>query len=208
MRNIFEAKNLVFKDIIKYPHIQIKKNKTTFITGKSGCGKSTLLKLFNATVSKGLGEISYKGEEISKIDTIKLRREVILVSQNVFLFDCTIEENYKKYYEYRESKLPVKEHMEEYLKICDANFKLSKKCQDMSGGEKQRVFLAICMSFKPKVLMLDEPTSALDENTAYSFFTNIKKWALDNSITLIVVSHNAKLVEECADEKLLLEKVG
>ncbi|MDD5420742.1 MAG: ABC transporter ATP-binding protein [Synergistaceae bacterium] len=192
--------------MIRYPNIKIAKGKTTFIHGPSGCGKSTLLKLINGTTSPDSGEIFYKGNNIENIDTIDLRREILLVAQSVFLFTGTIEENFKKYYEYRDRDLPTKETMEKFLKICSAEFPLETRCETMSGGERQRVYIAIFLSFMPDVLMLDEPTSALDNTSSDIMMSNIKNFSKDNEMTTIVVSHYLTLAEKYGDEIIALER--
>ena len=87
--DIISASQVVFQSMIRYPNIKIAKGKTTFIHGPSGCGKSTLLKLINGTTSPDSGEIFYKGNNIENIDTIDLRREILLVAQSVFLLPST-----------------------------------------------------------------------------------------------------------------------
>ena len=204
--DIISARQVVFQSMIRYPNIKIAKGKTTFIHGPSGCGKSTLLKLINGTTSPDSGEIFYKGNNIENIDTIDLRREILLVAQSVFLFTGTIEENFKKYYEYRDRDLPTKETMEKFLKICNAEFPLETRCETMSGGERQRVYIAIFLSFMPDVLMLDEPTSALDNTSSDIMMSNIKNFSKDNEMTTIVVSHYLTLAEKYGDEIIALER--
>ena len=204
--DIISASQVVFQSMIRYPNIKIAKGKTTFIHGPSGCGKSTLLKLINGTTSPDSGEIFYKGNNIENIDTIDLRREILLVAQSVFLFTGTIEENFKKYYEYRDRDLPTKETMEKFLKICSAEFPLETRCETMSGGERQRVYIAIFLSFMPDVLMLDEPTSALDNTSSDIMMSNIKNFTKDNEMTTIVVSHYLTLAEKYGDEIIALER--
>lgn len=202
--DVFTITNVNFKNILKYSNIKIKENKATFITGKSGSGKSTLLKLLNASVPIDSGKILYYGKPIEKQDTIMLRKEVMLASQNVFLFDDTIENNFLEYYRYKEATATSVEKMQEYLQTCAANFSLDAICSQMSGGERQRVFIAICLSFMPKVLMLDEPTSALDGQTAKELMENLKNYCKENRITLIVVCHDKTLVKQYADEAIFL----
>lgn len=204
--DIISASQVVFQSMIRYPNIKIAKGKTTFIHGPSGCGKNTLLKLINGTTSPDSGEIFYKGNNIENIDTIDLRREILLVAQSVFLFTGTIEENFKKYYEYRDRDLPTKETMEKFLKICSAEFPLETRCETMSGGERQRVYIAIFLSFMPDVLMLDEPTSALDNTSSDIMMSNIKNFSKDNEMTTIVVSHYLTLAEKYGDEIIALER--
>ena len=204
--DIISLSQVVFQSMIRYPDIKIPKGKTTFIHGPSGCGKSTLLKLINGTISPDSGEIAFKGNSIDNIDTIKLRRDILLVSQSVFLFSGTIEENFKKYYEYRDQETPSKEHMEKFLQICRAEFPLETRCETMSGGERQRVYIAIFLSFMPEVLMLDEPTSALDNTSSDIIMSNIKNFSDDNDMTTIVVSHYLPLAQKYGDNIIALER--
>ena len=204
--DIISLSQVVFQSMIRYPDIKIPKGKTTFIHGPSGCGKSTLLKLINGTISPDSGEIVFNGNNIDDIDTIKLRRDILLVSQSVFLFSGTIEENFKKYYEYRDQETPSKEHMEKFLQICRAEFPLETRCETMSGGERQRVYIAIFLSFMPEVLMLDEPTSALDSTSSDVMMSNIKNFSNDNEMTTIVVSHYLALAEKYGDNIIALER--
>ena len=201
---LFSISNVNFKNIIKYPKINIEEGKSTFICGKSGSGKSTLFKLLNASVSFDEGEILYQDKSIKDYDTILLRREVTLVSQNVFLFDDTIKNNFIEFYRYRDLSSPDDKLISKYLQICLADFSLDANCQEMSGGERQRVFISICLSFIPKVLMLDEPTSALDEHTAEAIMENLKNFCKENNITLIIITHDRLLTEKYADEVIIL----
>ena len=204
--DIISLSQVVFQSMIRYPDIKIPKGKTTFIHGPSGCGKSTLLKLINGTISPDSGEIVFNGNNIDDIDTIKLRRDILLVSQSVFLFSGTIEVNFKKYYEYRDQETPSKEHMEKFLQICRAEFPLETRCETMSGGERQRVYIAIFLSFMPEVLMLDEPTSALDNTSSDIIMSNIKNFSDDNDMTTIVVSHYLPLAQKYGDNIIALER--
>jgi len=204
--DIISANQVVFQSIIRYPDIKIAKGETTFIHGPSGCGKSTLLKLINGTISPDRGEILYNDNNIENIDTIKLRREILLVSQSVYLFTGTIEENFIKYYEYRDHDVLPKEDMEKFLKLCSADFPLETRCETMSGGERQRVYIAIFLSFMPKILMLDEPTSALDNISSDAMMKNIIDFSNDNEMTIIVVSHYLPLAEKYGDNIIALER--
>lgn len=204
MDAILSATGLRFKDLIEYPPIEIKPLKATFLTGESGSGKSTLLKLLNATAAPSKGVILYEGSDVEGMDTVRLRREVVLVAQSVFLFDGTIRQNFDQFYDFRDDAPIGEADMNRCLALCCAEFPPETRCETLSGGERQRVFLAIHLSFKPKVLMLDEPTSALDEATAFKLFSNVKAWCAENGTTLVAVSHDRKLVDAFADEVIIL----
>jgi len=203
---LFETKKLSFNQIIQYKDIQIKEGKVNFIVGKSGTGKSTLLKLFNGTLSPSNGTIFYNGNDISQMDTIELRKEVMLISQAVYLFDGRIEDNFKEFYRYRDMPAPSGEVMKEFLKLCCIPFSLDKDCTTMSGGEKQRVYIAIYLSFLPKVIMLDEPTSALDKENSNDVIENLIGFAKDKGITVIIVSHDPKITDKFAEEITVIER--
>ena len=206
MQSILSAQGLMFQTLIEYPPIEIPQAETTFIRGDSGSGKSTLFKLFNATVSPSKGMILYQGQNTMNIDTVRLRREVLLMSQNVFLFSGTIRNNFAQFFAYREETLIDESRMSYFLHLCCADFALDTECETLSGGERQRVSLAIHMSLSPTVLMLDEPTSALDENTAHQMLEQVKTYCQQNQITLLVICHDSHMVEVFADQIITLER--
>lgn len=206
MAAILSTENLSFRSILRFPDLQIQSGRTSFISGESGCGKSTLLKLFNGTLSPDTGRVLYDGTDILTLDAVRLRQEVLLISQSVFLFDGTIRDNFLEYYTYKNLPVPYKEDMEQFLHLCCADYPLDTIVSTMSGGEQQRVFLAINLSFSPKVLLLDEPTSALDSHTASQLFEHLTKHSRERGMSLVTVSHDRSLMETYADEIITLAK--
>lgn len=205
MNDILRTSKLVFKNFLRYPDICIPASKTTFLMGPSGCGKSTLFRLFNGIVSPESGEIFLAQENIAEIDTITLRRRVLLVSQQVFLFSGTIEFNFHEFYRFRDMQTLTRDAMKSYLSLCQGEFNLETECDTMSGGERQRVYIAICLSLMPHVLLLDEPTSALDSSVAFELVGSIKEFCMAHEMTLVMVSHDSSLVERYADYIVTLE---
>lgn len=188
------------KFIRQYDDFTINKNEIVFIVGKSGSGKSTLLKLINNTLQMKSGRIFYKDTNILNIKPVELRRNIMMTSQENFLFDMTIKENFHEFYKLRDLENLTDDEIVKFLKIADFDVDVNLDVEKLSGGEKQRVFLAIAFSMKPAVLLLDEPTSALDSNTAFNMMKNIVDYCKHNDITLVVVSHARNLVDEFADK--------
>lgn len=204
MNLILETHSLVFRDMITYPDMQIPDGQNTFLTGPSGSGKSTLLRLFNGTLTPSGGDIFFNARSIAKMDTIELRKDVLLVGQSVFLFDTTVRDNFCKFYEYRNLPVPADDYIQKLLRICCADFPLDKSVVTMSGGERHRVFIAICLSFMPKVIMLDEPTSALDGDTAAKLLQSVLAFSKENGMTIIVVCHDTALTNCFSENKIMI----
>jgi putative ABC transport system ATP-binding protein len=198
------SEGLRFLDIITYPGLAIGEGTFTFITGKSGCGKSTLLRMLNRTVIPSAGDIFYRGEEIRTLPVLPYRREVMLVPQEVFLFDGSIRDNFDGYCAARGKPRPADGEIREYLRICCADFSPQADCAPLSGGEKQRVFLAVFLSCAPRVLLLDEPTAALDEKTSEELLRGIKDLITRRGMTAVCVCHNEELVAKFADDTIHL----
>lgn len=188
------------KFIKEYDDFSIDKNEVVFVVGKSGSGKSTLLKLINNTLQMKSGRIFYKDENILNIKPVELRRNIIMTSQENFLFDMTIRENFHEFYKLRDLKELTDEEISTFLRITNFDVDMNLNVEKLSGGEKQRVFLAIALSLDPEVLLLDEPTSALDEKTSFSMMKNIVEYCKNNDITLMIVTHQKNLVDEFADK--------
>lgn len=202
------SENLCYKGIISYPETKIYENKFTFITGESGCGKSSYLKLLNASSSPTSGDIFYNDKNIKEMSILNYRKEVLLVPQEVFLFDATIIENFNIYRKYSERPPLRQTEAEKFLNICCAGFDQSSSCLTLSGGERQRVFLSIFLSCMPKVILLDEPTAALDEKTSITLMDNLKQFCSDKKITAVIVCHNNDLVNKYADDVIRFGKEG
>lgn len=202
---MLQIKNLQFKNISYPKSIIIKDVPMTFLTGTSGRGKSTLLKLINGSLVAEQGEFFLNQYNLTEIDPIKRRKLINLVSQEPFLFNKSIIDNFKEYYNYCEEKIISNEDMKFFLNLCQINFDLDAKCQTLSGGEKQRVFMAICLSFKSPIILLDEPTSSLDSETAINLLSNLKEYFSKNKIYSLIICHNQNLVNKFADDEIHLD---
>lgn len=203
---LFKANNIVYKENLTYDNVMIEGGKVNFIVGESGSGKSTFLKLLNHAISPASGEILYKGKKLEEYDPIDLRREVSLVSQDPFLFDKSILDNFKTFYSLRQAPMPEEDYIKYITELCFANVPLKQNASTLSGGERQRVYISIFLSLCPKVILLDEPTSALDEKNSYRVMRNIINFCKHKSIDMVIVSHDKNIVEEFCENKIQIVK--
>lgn len=205
MELLFETQGLNFNGLIDYEDIGIPVGKVTFLTGESGSGKSTLLKMCNGIVTPQKGKIFYRGQDIAGMDTVALRRRVLLISQEVYLFDGDIRGNFEEFYRYRGLPCPTQERMEKILDVCGLQFPLDKDAATMSGGERQRLYLAVFLSFEPETVLLDEPTSALDAVTGRQVMENIIAYCKGLGMNMVIVSHSVALTQELSENTVVLK---
>ena len=205
MDTLFRLKHIRYADICYPPLLEISSGARTFISGPSGSGKSTLLKLLSGMVSADEGSIYYQDKNVEEHDPVLLRREILLAHQSAYLFDGSIKENFETFYHYREESCPPDEVLRSYLDICSLDFDLDADTESFSGGERHRLYLAICLSFQPKVLLLDEPTGALDDKTAFELMDKLSIHCRSAGIDLVVVSHNEAVTAKCANSIIRLE---
>ncbi len=204
---LYQIQDVSFKDFIKYKEIEIIQGKINFLIGESGCGKSTLLKLLNKTENFSSGNILYKEKPLFEYESIALRKEVKLISQSPFLFSGTIRENFRLFFDYCEQELISEKKMRYFLHLLEADFDLDNDCNSLSGGEKQRVYIAICLSVEAETILLDEATSSLDSKRANKVFENIVQYIKERQKTLIAISHDEQIVARFAENIIDLSEV-
>ena len=139
---MFKLKNVKFLDVLDIKDLEIKSNRLTVITGPSGSGKSTLLKLLNKMISPDSGEILFKGKDISKIDSVSLRRQVPMLSQNVTKYKGTIRDNLLAGIRFQKLDCPSKSELKKALEDVGLDKDLDDDIDNLSGGEAQRVAIA------------------------------------------------------------------
>lgn len=202
---MISTRGLCFRDMLCYPDIDITRGSVTFLAGESGSGKTTLLRLLNATLTPSSGSVLFDGQDICEMDKIALRRRLILAGQMPYLFRGSVADNFLAYHEIHETPAPTVQEMREYLEVCGIGVDEGASCDVMSGGERQRVFLAIALSMLPEALLLDEPTSAMNHELSHRVLENIINFATEKKITLLIVSHDVSLRERFAQCVVELE---
>ena len=185
---------------LKNINLTIQKGKWTGIIGKSGSGKSTLLDLITKLYRVSDSQILVDGIDINKIDTFSIREKVTKVTQDIVLFPGTIEDNMKLI----NAKITEKEIIKvlDFVELNDYINSLPKGIKTdvgeagklMSGGEKQRLSIAMGLIRGNKILLLDEVTSALDIKTEEKIVNNLKK-LVNDGYTIVSISHKLEFLK-------------
>ncbi len=197
---MFQIQNLKYKNILDIPDMLIESGKTTCIIGESGSGKTTLLRLLNKMISPSKGEILYNSIPLSKTDSIKHRRNVVMLSQSPVIFEGNIKDNLQIGLKFSEKPLANDTELISAMKIAQLDKPLEFNAEQLSGGEKQRLALARILLLNPDILLLDEPSSALDENTADLITKALVEYSQENNKTLIMVTHSISIAKKYSDK--------
>ncbi|MGF7429409.1 phosphate ABC transporter ATP-binding protein [Thermoanaerobacterium thermosaccharolyticum] len=195
-----DSDEVILKDIT----IEIPRGYIYTIIGPSGAGKSTLIKLINRLIDPTEGKILIDGKDIKDYDIIELRRKIGMVFQQPYLFDGTVEDNIK-YGPMLKGKKGI--DVEYYLSIVglDKNYR-TRKVDDLSGGEAQRISIARTLANEPEVLLLDEPTSALDPASTQVIEELVMDLKNKLNLTFIWITHNMEQAKRVGDYTVFINK--
>lgn len=203
---MFQISNLKYLEILNIQSLHIPEKQITCIIGPSGGGKSTLLKHFNKLLSPTSGRICFKGDDLSSLSSIPLRRRVTMLGQTPTIFPGNIRANLLIGLEFAE-KAPVDDTtLKGILEAVHLDKPLDGECSTLSGGEKQRLALARVLLLDPEVLLLDEPSSALDSDTELKVVADLTAYIKAHGKTLIMVTHSKTLAETYGENIVRLEK--
>ena len=179
------------------------------IVGKSGAGKSTLVDLILGFYSPTYGMIEIGSMDISSISPMNLKNHIAFISQDVFLFDDTIEENIKDGFASASHEEIIAAVQSAQVDGFAEDFPLGLQTRvgangsNLSGGQKQRVAIARGLLKRASIYIFDEATSALDVENEREIMTALLE-TLKNE-TVIFVTHRPALFEY-VDKVLMLEK--
>ena len=181
------------------------------VMGHTGCGKSTMLQLVDGLVVPTEGTVLLDGEDINTrgYDRSKLRTAVGMVFQypECQLFETTVEKDVAFGLKHSKfSKTEIAERVRWALEAVGFDYESVRKKSPLgfSGGEKRRIAIAGILAAKPRFLLLDEPIAGLDPLGRAAFIELLKRLNAHGT-TVVMVSHNADSIAECADRVLVFD---
>ncbi|PKM10154.1 MAG: ABC transporter [Gammaproteobacteria bacterium HGW-Gammaproteobacteria-10] len=182
-------------------NLQIKAGESIAIIGESGSGKSTLLGLLAGLDLPTTGSVVIDGKELTAMDEdgrAAVRNELIGFVFQAFqlLPGLTALENVMLPLELGGIKQAGK-LAADLLDRVGLGHRLTHTPRQLSGGEQQRVALARAFVTRPAILFADEPTGNLDSKTGQHIIDLLFELNLENSTTLILVTHDPHLAQRC-----------
>ncbi|OFY98528.1 MAG: hypothetical protein A2Z97_02880 [Bdellovibrionales bacterium GWB1_52_6] len=197
---------LILKDV----SFDLKIGKTVALVGASGAGKSSMVSLFPRIFDVTAGGIFLDGQNIRNVSLGDLRKIFAVVSQDVFLFNDTVEENIRcgrlgaTPEEIREAARRA--HALDFIEGLPDGFStiIGDRGQKLSGGERQRLSIARAFLREAPVLILDEATSSLDTASERAVQSALDELMLNR--TTLIIAHRLSTVKHA--DLILVMKDG
>ena len=189
--------------------LSIQKGSTTAIVGSTGSGKSTLIKLLLRLYDVDSGQIMFDDADIKDLEVHSLRKNIGLVSQDIFLFEGTVFDNIgygnldaTEEEIWQAAKLS---ESDEFINLLPNKKEtvVGERGQKLSGGQRQRISIARAILKNPEILILDEATSAVDNETEAAIQRSLD--TLKDGRTVVAIAHRLSTIRN-ADIIYVLEK--
>ena len=199
------ASSSVFQDL----NLVIPYQKTTAIVGASGSGKTTLLKLLTKFYDPDTGEIKIGNTDMKNISPRYWRNHCGVVMQESYVFNDTIANNIAIGEDTIDKQKLRKAidiaNIQEFIESLPLNYntKIGNEGVGVSGGQKQRLFIARAVYKSPEYIFFDEATSALDANNEKVIIENLEQFFKGK--TAVVIAHRLSTVKH-ADKIIVLDK--
>ena len=176
------------------------------IVGENGSGKTTLVKHFNRLLFPASGDVIVKGKNTRECTVSELARHVGFVFQNpdhMFFADTVREE-----VGFGLKNIGISDGIKIIEKaLGDVQLLHTKDLYPrwLSRGERQRLAIACVIAMRPEIIVLDEPTTGLDGNESRLVMEILKSLQLKGH-TIVVITHNRGIADNCADRIISMEK--
>jgi len=190
-------------DVLNGVTFSMKQYQKVAVAGETGSGKSTLLKTIAGLVQPESGEVVMGGQRVEGPNEklVPGHPDIAYLSQHFELPKFLRVEQVLSYADALSTARSA-----EIYELCDINHLMSRKTDQLSGGEKQRIALARLLTGKPSLLLLDEPYSHLDPEHKTTLKHVIERIGKKLRITCMIVSHEPTDTLPWADRIIVLRE--
>jgi iron complex transport system ATP-binding protein len=200
------------REILSDINFSLSRGELLGIIGPNGSGKTTLLKVISGILKPSKGSIFLLNQDLNNFSIEKIAKFISVVPE-----DTWVTFNFKAKEVVFMGRLPYisrlkGETLEDYRISREAmkkthSLSLSENnIQEISGGERQRVFMAKALAQTPQLLLLDEFTSHLDLKYKYEMLNLLKKALKEEGLTIISIFHDLNLASIASDRLILLNE--
>lgn len=192
--------------------LSVKAGEIVGLLGPNGSGKTTLLKLASGILKPTQGEIKLDGSSLSQLSRKSIARNIAVVPQQFHIpFAFTASEVVmlgrtpflRPLAEETEADRQLVNNALELVGIRELK---ERRFDELSGGERQKVILAMALAQQPKLLLLDEPTVHLDITHQVEILELVKRLNVEQGLTVIAAMHDLNLAALYFDRLILLKE--
>jgi putative ABC transport system ATP-binding protein len=187
-------------EVLDQVELDLMEGETTSLVGRSGTGKSTLLSLIAGLMRPDKGHVYIGGQQMDQLDDndrANLRADrigFVLQSDNLIPF-LTAVENVELAMGFASDRRPAA-RARELLSDLGLGHRIDHLPRQLSGGESQRVAVAVALANEPDLLLADEVVGQLDSNTASDVMDMIFTASRERNLTVLYVTHDEQLARE------------
>lgn len=192
--------------------LHIKEGEIVSLIGPNGSGKSTLLRLISRLITPDQGSVVLDGEEIAKMKSLDVAKKLAMLPQmNDHQLDVTVRElvefgRYPHKGSYGRLNADDYEIIDWALEVTGLSHMKDRVLPSMSGGERQRAWIAMAIAQRPKVLLLDEPTTYLDIAHQLEVMELVRELNEQFGMTVVMVLHDINQAAQYSDRLVVLKK--
>ncbi|MFQ6095635.1 MAG: ABC transporter ATP-binding protein [Candidatus Bathyarchaeia archaeon] len=211
--------------ILRNVNLEAKPGETVALLGPTGSGKSTIIRLLPRFYDVTSGRILVDGYDIRDLKIESFRKQIGIVSQEIFLFNTTVKENIA--YGKPDAKMDEIVRVAKIARAHDFIMNLPKgydtiigeRGVTLSGGQQQRIAIARALLMNPRILILDDSTSSIDVDTEYEIqqalsallknrttFVITQRISTIRNADKIIILENGRIVEEGNHESLMARR--
>lgn len=204
------SKSYAKQQVLTEIDLKITPHTLTALIGPNGAGKSTLLSLISRLLPKEQGFISIKGQEIETWSSRALAKELSLLRQrNQFQISLTVEDMVAfGRFPYSQGRLTAedKKHINQAITHMELEAFRSSSIHQLSGGQLQRVYIAMVLAQDTDIILLDEPLNNLDLKQSLQMMHILRRLVDEFGKTVIVVLHDINVASQFSDEMVAFKE--
>jgi len=182
------------------------------LLGPNGSGKTTLIKLASGILKPNQGEVRLDGTSLSQLSRKSVARCIAMVPQQFHIsFAFTAKEvvtlgRIPFLKAFAEESETDKRLVLDALELVGVNELAQRRFDELSGGERQKVILAMALAQQPKLLLLDEPTAHLDISHQVEILELVRRFNVEHGLTVIAAMHDLNLASLYFSRLILLKE--
>ena len=201
--------NIGKKQILTDVNLSIKPHTVTAVIGKNGSGKSTLVSAINGTVHYK-GQIDFAGQDIRMLTNREKAKLIAVLPQTLNAPHITVQELVKMgrnpYVDIGKRFAPQDNTaVENAIEFMDVADKRQEYLDRLSGGERQKAYLAMILAQQTRLMLLDEPATYMDISYERHFMQTLKKLQKTSHKTVVIVMHNLSTAVRFADRIAVMD---